>query len=125
VLLGAFFKCLDNALTLAAILTNRDPFMAPMHLKQEASAVKNSWSSSDSHSDVLAVLKAYNAWWEMQGQGDRAAANRFCSNNFLSKPTLLMIQKIKDYLLQSLYHAGVIDVSMGTHRRLGWAGGGR
>ena len=113
VLLGAFFKCLDNALTLAAILTNRDPFMAPIHLKQEASAVKNSWTSSDFRSDVLAVLRAYNAWWEIQGRRDYSGANRFCSNNFLSKPTLLMIQKIKVHLLQSLYHAGVIDVSMG------------
>ena len=113
VLLGAFFKCLDNALTLAAILTNRDPFMAPMHLKQEASAVKNTWTSSDFRSDVLAVLRAYNQWRDMQGRGDYTSANRFCSQNFLSKPTLLMIQRIKVHLLQSLYHAGVIDVSMG------------
>ena len=122
VLLGAFFKCLDNALTLAAILTNRDPFMAPMHLKQEASAVKNSWTSSDFRSDVLAVLKAYNTWWEMQGRGDYAAANRFCSSNFLSKPTLLMIQKIKVHLLQSLHHAGVVDVSMGMAEKPQWIG---
>jgi HrpA-like RNA helicase len=121
VLLGAFFKCLDNALTLAAILTNRDPFMSPMHLKQEAAVVKNSWTSSDFRSDALAVLKAYNTWWEMQGRGDYVAANRFCSNNFLSKPTLLMIQKIKIHLLQSLYHAGVIDVSMGTAEQA-WMG---
>jgi small subunit ribosomal protein S24e len=113
VLLGAFFKCLDNALTLAAILTNRDPFVAPMHLKQESTAAKNSWTPSDFRSDVLAALRAYNAWWEIQGRGDYAAANRFCSNNFLSKPTLLLIQKIKVHLLQSLYHAGVVDVSMG------------
>ena len=121
VLLGAFFKCLDNALTLAAILTNRDPFMSPMHLKQEASAVKNSWTPSDFRSDALAVLKAYNTWWEIQGRGDYVAANRFCSSNFLSKPTLLMIQKIKDHLLQSLYRAGVIDVSMGMAEQT-WAG---
>ena len=121
VLMGAFFKCLDNALTLAAILTNRDPFMSPMHLKQEAAAVKNSWTSSDFRSDALAVLKAYNEWWGMQGRGDFAAANRFCSNNFLSRPTLLMIQKIKVHLLQSLYHAGVIDVSMGTTEQV-WVG---
>ena len=113
VLMGVFFKCLDNALTLAAILTNRDPFVSPMHLKQEAAVVKNSWTSSDFRSDALAVLRAYNEWWEMQGRGDYVAANRFCSNNFLSKPTLVMIQKIKVHLLQSLYQAGVIDVSMG------------
>ena len=121
VLLGAFFKCLDNALTLAAILTNRDPFMAPMHLKQEASAVKNAWTSSDFRSDVLAVLRAYNEWWDMHGRGDYVGANRFCSNNFLSKPTLLMIQRIKTHLLQSLYHAGVIDVSMGMAEQA-WTG---
>ena len=121
VLLGAFFKCLDNALTLAAILTNRDPFVSPMHLKQEAAVVKNSWTSSDFRSDALAVLKAYNAWWEIHGRGDYVAANRFCSNNFLSKPTLLMIQKIKVHLLQSLYRAGVIDVSMGTAEQA-WVG---
>jgi len=121
VLMGAFFKCLDNALTLAAILANRDPFVSPMHLKQEAAVVKNSWTSSDFRSDALAVLKAYNAWWELQGRGDYVAANRFCSNNFLSKPTLLMIQKIKVHLLQSLYHAGVIDVSMGMAEQT-WMG---
>ena len=121
VLLGAFFKCLDNALTLAAILTNRDPFMAPMHLKQEASAVKNSWTSSDFRSDVLAVLKAYNEWWEMQRRGDYVGANRFCSNNFLSKPTLLMIPKVKTHLLESLYRAGVVDVSMGMAQQA-WMG---
>lgn len=124
VLLGAFFRCLDNALTLAAILTNRDPFMAPMHLKQEASAVKNSWTPSDFRSDVLAILRAYNEWWDMQGRGNYVGANRFCSNNFLSKPTLLMIQKIKVHLLQSLYRAGVIDVSMGMAQQA-WTGQGR
>ena len=121
VLMGVFFKCLDNALTLAAILTNRDPFVSPMHLKQEAAAVKNSWTSSDFRSDALAILRAYNEWWEMQGRGDYVSANRFCSNNFLSKPTLMMIQKIKVHLLQSLYHAGVIDVSMGMAEQT-WMG---
>ena len=53
--------------------------------------------------------------------GDSTAANRFCSNNFLSRPTFLMIQKIKVHLLQSLYHAGVIDVSMGTAEQA-WMG---
>lgn len=113
VLFGSFFRCLDSALTLAAILTNRDPFLSPMHLKAEAQAIKNSWSPPDFRSDALATLRAYNAWWALQGNGEYVTANRFLSDNFLSKPTLLMIQKIKGHLLQSLYHAGVIDVSAG------------
>jgi small subunit ribosomal protein S24e len=113
VLFGSFFRCLDQALTLAAILTNRDPFVSPMHLKLESSNKKNSWTPQEFRSDALATLQGYNAWWAMQSKGDYIAANRFCVENFLSKPTLLMIQKIKGHLLQSLYHAGVIDVSAG------------
>ncbi|KAF8078620.1 P-loop containing nucleoside triphosphate hydrolase protein [Lyophyllum atratum] len=113
VLYGSFFRCLDQALTLAAILTNREPFVSPMHLKAEAAAKKNSWTPQEFRSDALATLQAFNAWWAMQSRGEYVSANRFCVENFLAKPTLLMIQKIKGHLLQSLYHAGVIDVSAG------------
>ncbi|KAG6911959.1 hypothetical protein DXG01_000207 [Tephrocybe rancida] len=113
VLYGSFFRCLDQALTLAAILTNRDPFVSPMHLKAEAQAKKNSWTPQEFRSDALATLQAFNSWWALQSRGEYVSANRFCMENFLAKPTLLMIQKIKGHLLQSLYHAGVIDVSAG------------
>ncbi|PPQ64273.1 hypothetical protein CVT24_008411 [Panaeolus cyanescens] len=113
VLFGSFFRCLDDALTLAAILTNRDPFMSPIMRKEEAAERKHSWSPLESRSDALATLRAFNSWWEMQSRGQYVMANRFCIDNFLSKPTLLMIQKIKVSLLQALYRAGVIDVSAG------------
>ena len=113
VLLGSFFKCLDQALTLAAILTNRDPFLSPPLLKSEAQAIKNSWSPAEYRSDALTVLRAYNEWWEMERRGDYAAATRFCSNNFLSKMTLLTISKIRNHLLQSVYDVGIIGISAG------------
>ncbi|KAF5375029.1 hypothetical protein D9758_000280 [Tetrapyrgos nigripes] len=113
VLYGSFFRCLDQALTLAALLTNRDPFVSPMHLKNEASKVKTSWCPAGFKSDALAALQAYNAWDAIQSRGEYITANRFCVDNFLAKPTLLMIQKIKTHILQSLYTAGVIDVSAG------------
>ncbi|KAH9023758.1 P-loop containing nucleoside triphosphate hydrolase protein [Lactarius hengduanensis] len=113
VLYGSFFRCLDQALTLAALMTNREPFVSPMHLKVESAAAKNSWSPTEFRSDALAALRAYNAWWGMQSRGEYASANRFCSENFLSKPTLLMVDRIKKQLLSSLQHAGVLDVSAG------------
>ncbi|KAF8509803.1 P-loop containing nucleoside triphosphate hydrolase protein [Gautieria morchelliformis] len=113
VLLGSFFRCLDKALTLAAILTNRDPFLSPPALKKEATAVKISWTPQGFRSDALATLFAYDAWWNLFSKGHYVAANRFCNDNFLAKPTLLMMQKIKGQLLHSLYQAGVIDVSAG------------
>ena len=113
VLYGSFFKCLDQALTLAAILANRDPFMSPMHLKLEAARKKNFWSHEDYRSDALTILRAFDAWSELQSRGEYNSANRFCIDNFISKPTLLLIQKIKGQVLQSLYRTGVIDVSAG------------
>lgn len=113
VLFGSFFRCLDKALTLAAILTNRDPFMSPMHLKAQAAERKNALSPEEFRSDALTTLRAFDLWWEMQSAGDYRAANQFCMENFLSKPTLLMIQKIKGHLLQCLYDCGAIDVSAG------------
>jgi HrpA-like RNA helicase len=114
VIYGSFFKCLDQALTLAAILANRDPFIMPMALKAEATKVKRSWTSRNFPSDALATLKAYNAWWELQGRGQFAAASNFCRTNFLMRSTLLMIQQIKDQLLQSLYDAGVFNIFPGV-----------
>ncbi|KAJ7225511.1 P-loop containing nucleoside triphosphate hydrolase protein [Mycena pura] len=97
---------LYGSLTLAAILSNRDAFMSPMHLKAEASKVKLSWTNQTSRSDALAGLAAFNAWWALQSRGEYITANRFCSDNFLSKPTLLTIQKIKVHLFQSLLPGG-------------------
>lgn len=122
VLYGSFFRCLDQALTLAAILTNRDPFVCPMHLKAEAQAKKNSWAPEEFRSDALGTLRAYNAWWDLQSRGEHVTANRFCVDNFLAKPTLLMIQKIKGHLLMALDNAGVLDISAGGNaRKLGRA----
>lgn len=69
-LLGSFFRCLDQTLTLAAILTNRDPFLSPPLLKAEADRVKNSWTPTEFRSDPFATLTAFNVWWGMQSRND-------------------------------------------------------
>lgn len=112
-LYGAFFRCLDKALALAAILQNRDPFLSPPLLRKEALTVKHSWSPPGVKSDVLATLFAYEAWAKLGSQGDYNQANRFCIQNFLSKSALHAIDRLKGHLLQALYNAGIIDVSAG------------
>ncbi|KIY52731.1 P-loop containing nucleoside triphosphate hydrolase protein [Fistulina hepatica ATCC 64428] len=113
VLYGSLFRCLDSALTLASIMGNREPFVAPMHLKTEARSAKEKFTNADYRSDVLAAMNAYNEWWKMQGANRFVEANRFCSENFLSKPTLLLIQKLKGHLYESISRAGIVDVSAG------------
>ncbi|KAF8832344.1 hypothetical protein HHX47_DHR1001762 [Lentinula edodes] len=78
-----------------------------------AAAAKNKWCPPGIKSDPLTALRAYNAWEEMQSTRQYQSANRFTVDNFLSKPTLVLIQKLKTHLLQSLYSAGVIDISAG------------
>ena len=112
-LYGSFFRCLDSALTLAAVLGNRDPFLAPPTAREEANVVKDSWSLNAFRSDVLAVVAAYTAWDEIDARDGFASSNQFCSDNFLSKSTLLQIKQVKRSLAQSLDQAGVIRVSAG------------
>lgn len=69
-LLGSFFRCLDQTLTLAAILTNRDPFLSPPAMKAEADRIKNTWAPTDFRGDPFAILSAYNAWWDLQSRAD-------------------------------------------------------
>ncbi|KAL5534235.1 hypothetical protein ACEPAG_697 [Sanghuangporus baumii] len=113
VLYGSFFKCLDQALTLAAIFSSRDPFLSPPLMRKEAQAVKDSWCPEEFRSDALACLRAFNAWYQFELRGDRRGAARFCGENFLSKSTLLMAAKVKKQLLESLAKAGILDVSAG------------
>lgn len=109
-LYGALFRCLDPVLSLASVLTNRDPFMAPVQLKREADMVKDSWSPVVFRSDPLSVLNVFYEWTRLQSQQGSSAANRFLSNNFLSRPTMLQIQQVKQNLFQTLEKAGIIDV---------------
>ncbi|KAJ1021076.1 hypothetical protein NDA16_003862 [Ustilago loliicola] len=123
-LYGASFRCLDPVLSLAAILTSRDPFMAPMHLREEAEMVKDRWCPPDFRSDALCILRAYTRWWEMQSRGDFVAANRFCQDNFLSKLTLLQIQQVKEHLFQSMEKADIISVIQSSSLATNANGGG-
>ncbi|PWN42021.1 P-loop containing nucleoside triphosphate hydrolase protein [Ceraceosorus guamensis] len=115
-LYGAFFRCLDPTLSLAAIMTSRDPFMAPIQLKAEANAAKDRWCPPDFRSDPLTILNAYNKWWSLQSSGEYQRANRFCSENFLSKVTLLQIQQVKEHLFESLEKTGILDLTLGQER---------
>ncbi|KAG6412147.1 hypothetical protein SASPL_124816 [Salvia splendens] len=58
-LMGSIFQCL--ALTIAAALAYRSPFVLPLNRKDEAEAAKRSFAG-DSRSDHIALLKAYHGW---------------------------------------------------------------
>ena len=108
-LYGTIFRCLDPVLTLAAILTTRDPFMSPMHLKKESDAIRDNWSPVVFRSDPICILNAYSQWSYLSTQSS-SRASRFLFDNMLNRTTMLQIQKVKTSLFQSLLKANVIDL---------------
>lgn len=47
ILLGCIFKCLDGALTIAAILSSKSPFSAPMRAKSQAEQARLAFRKGD------------------------------------------------------------------------------
>lgn len=57
-LFGAIFCCVDSALTMAACLSYKSPFVAPFGKKDQANAKRKQFGVSNS--DQLTILMAYN-----------------------------------------------------------------
>ncbi|XP_062112415.1 DExH-box ATP-dependent RNA helicase DExH1 isoform X1 [Humulus lupulus] len=108
-LMGSIFQCLNPALTIAAALAHRDPFVLPIERKEEADAAKRSFAG-DSCSDHIALLKAFEGWKEAKRNGNDRA---FCWENFLSPVTLQMMEDMRMQFLDLLAGIGFVDKSRG------------
>ncbi|PIN16263.1 ATP-dependent RNA helicase A [Handroanthus impetiginosus] len=108
-LMGAIFRCLNPALTIAAALAHRDPFVLPINRKEEADAAKRSFAG-DSCSDHIALLKAYEGWKDAKRSRKEKT---FCWENFLSPVTLQMIADMRFQFLDLLSGIGFVDKSQG------------
>ncbi|KAL5739888.1 hypothetical protein ACOSQ2_029068 [Xanthoceras sorbifolium] len=109
-LMGAIFQCLNPALTIAAALAHRDPFVLPLNRKEEADAAKRSFAG-DSCSDHIALLKAFEGYKNTKCQGRE---RDFCWENFLSPITLRMMEDMRNQFLDLLSNIGFVDKSKGA-----------
>ncbi|XP_041024163.1 DExH-box ATP-dependent RNA helicase DExH1 isoform X1 [Juglans microcarpa x Juglans regia] len=110
-LMGSIFQCLNPALTIAAALAHRDPFILPINRKEEADAAKRSFAG-DSCSDHIALLKAFEGWKDAKRNGKERA---FCWDNFLSPVTLQMMEDMRMQFLDLLSDIGFVDKSRGPN----------
>ena len=101
ILLGAMFGVTDDALTIAATLSYRNPFQAPMAKREEADRAKMTFATAQS--DHLTVLNAYK---QVDAMGH--ARYDFCRENFLSIKTLQTIAGLKRQFLELLSAAGFV-----------------
>lgn len=107
-LLASIFGCLDVALTIAAILSSKSPFVTPFGQRQQADSVRLGFKRGDS--DLLTLYNAYTAWRKIcstPGQSEHA----WCRKNFLSPQTLGGIEDLKAQLMNSLIDAGFVQLS--------------
>lgn len=110
-LMGSIFQCLNPALTIAAALAYRNPFVLPINRKEEADAAKRSFAG-DSCSDHIALLKAFEGWKEAKRSGNE---KDFCWENFLSPATLRLIDDMRMQFLNLLSDIGFVDKSRGAN----------
>ncbi|XP_061376870.1 putative ATP-dependent RNA helicase DHX57 isoform X2 [Danaus plexippus] len=114
-LFGAIFCCVDSALTMAAFLSHKSPFLAPFGKKSEADAKRREFACSNS--DQLTTLRAYRKWQQALKQSSHSALV-FANENFLSHKTLVMLADIKHQLLGLLASIGFVPDMPGLRKKM-------
>ena len=107
VLLGVTFSCLDAMLTVAAILSSKSPFSAPMGARSQMDLARLAFTKGSS--DLLTVYSAYCAWRRIC-QNNVMPEFQFCRKNFMSAQSLSNIEDLKLQLTTSLIDAGFVTL---------------
>jgi ATP-dependent RNA helicase DHX57 len=104
---GAIFGCLDDCVTIAAILSTKSPFLSPSEKREEAKQAKMRFARGDG--DLLSDLRAYQEWDAMMAdQGiQQRRVRQWCDENFLSFPTLSDISSTRSQFYTSLREMGI------------------
>ncbi|XP_064002332.1 putative ATP-dependent RNA helicase DHX57 [Pogoniulus pusillus] len=104
-LFGTIFRCLDPALTIAASLAFKSPFVSPWDKREEANRKKLEFAVGNS--DYLALLQAYKGWRLSIKEGSQASYN-YCRENFLSGRVLQEIASLKRQFTELLSDIGFV-----------------
>jgi ATP-dependent RNA helicase DHX29 len=107
ILYGSIYGCLDFALTVAATLSSKSPFLSPMGAKKQADTVRLGFKRGDS--DLLTAYNAYVSWRKVCTTPGMSEYN-YCNKNFLSAQNLANIEDLKGQLLMSLSDAGFVTL---------------
>lgn len=114
ILQGTVFKCLDMAITVAAILSSKSPFSAPFGQRTQADQARKAFRKADS--DLLTVYNAYLGWKKVCQTSNQEY--QYCRKNFLSPQTLSNIEDLKGQLLVSLVDSEFLELTQDERRAL-------
>lgn len=108
---GAIFGCLDDCVTIAAILSTKSPFLSPPDKRELAKQAKMRFAQGDG--DLLTDLRAFQQWDEMmQDRVPQRQVRNFCDDSFLSYNTLSDIASTKTQYYSALAEIGLVPSSI-------------
>lgn len=120
-LTAVLFRCLDPALTIAAALSSKSPFIVPLGMEQEADRAKSSFRIDNS--DFLTIHNAFSSW--RRASENPSFVRKFCRVNFLSHQNLQQIEELRQQFLGFLVDSSFITVERSFVRELSRARFGR
>jgi len=105
-ILGAIFRCLDAALTIAAALSHKSPFVSPFKERDAANRARAKFVACAS--DQITVMRAYRAWCNAAERGGQRAGWVFAQENYLGQKSLQTIASLKHQFAEMLCSIGFI-----------------
>lgn len=106
-LIACVFGCLDPALTIAAALNSKSPFLTPFGKEDEAHRQKLSFKIENS--DFLTLHNAFSSWRRACANG-LSAARKLCRDAFMSHQNLQQIEELRQQFLGYLIDSSFIAV---------------
>lgn len=93
IIYGALFGCVEPALTIAAAMSSKSPFLSPFGNRDAADEARRTFSVDDS--DHLTILEAFNQWKALRARSEERATNDFVRDRFLSRMTLYQMDELR------------------------------
>ena len=103
---GSLFGCVNPALTIAASMSARSPFMSPFDKREQADAARKEFATDDS--DHLTVLNAFNQWKDLRKRKGDRAVQTFLRDSFLSRLTLFQMEDLRKQFSSLLAEIGFL-----------------
>ncbi|KAF5126009.1 putative ATP-dependent RNA helicase ucp12 [Metarhizium anisopliae] len=103
---GAIFGCLDDCVTIAAILSTRSPFLSPQEKREESRQARMRFFSGNG--DLITDMEAFREWdGMMKDRLPQRQVRSFCDENFLSYQTLSDISNTRSQYYEALNEIGL------------------
>jgi HrpA-like RNA helicase len=104
---GSLFGCVDAALTIAASMSARSPFVSPFGKRDLADAARKEFATEGS--DHLTILNAFTQWKDLRRakMGNRAIQS-FLSDSYLSSLTLSQMEVLRKQFANLLKGIGFL-----------------